>query len=147
MTGRTGWGAIGSLAAAVAGALILSGCASSITQARLDNAVGPTFAHLYRLQHQIMGFPPVIDPQASAQCQRTGRGVPNSGAGDDWICQVSLVVAGQLQSAYTYDLSVKADGCYVADGSPGLVGGAMLTAANGQNQVNPLFAFDGCFDT
>ena len=147
MSGRRAWSVMGSVAAAVGGVLALSGCTSSITQARVNDAVGPTFAHLYRLQHQLMGFPPVIDPQASAQCQRTGRGVPNSGAGDDWICQLSLVVGGQFQSIYTYDLSVKADGCYVADGSPALVGGAMLTAGNGQTRVNPLFAFDGCFDS
>ena len=147
MSGRRAWRPLGSLTAAMAAALALSGCSSSITQARVENAVGPAFAHLYRLQHHLMGFPPVVDPQASAQCQRTGRGVPNSGAGDDWICQLSLVVDGQFQSVYTYDLSVKADGCYVADGSPALVGGAMLTAGNGQTRVNPLFAFDGCFDT
>ena len=147
MSGQRASRVVGSLAAAIAGAVAFSACTSSITQTRVDNAVGPTFAQLYRLQHELMGFPPVNDPQASAHCQRTGRGVPNSGAGDDWICQLSLAVGGQFQSIFTYDLSVKADGCYVADGSPALVGGAMLTAGNGQTKVNPLFAFDGCFDS
>jgi hypothetical protein len=110
-------------------------------------AVGPTFANLYKLQQSLLGHPPVVDPQAPANCQRTGRGVPNSGAGDDWICQLSLSVNGQFQSVFTYELAVRADGCYVADGSPSLVGGAMLTAANGSARVNPLFEFDGCFDT
>ena len=128
-------------------AVLMSGCGPDVTQARVQGAVGPTFAHLYQLQQSLMGMAPVVNPLASAQCQRTGRGVPNHGAGDDWICQLNLEVDGRYQSAYTYDLSVKADGCYEAAGSPALVGGAMLTTPNGSSRVNPLFSFDGCFDT
>jgi hypothetical protein len=128
-------------------AVLLTGCAPDITQSRVEEAVGPTFANLYKLQQSLLGVPPVVNPRAPAQCQRTGRGVPNSGAGDDWICQLSLSVNGQFQSVFTYELSVRADGCYVADGPPSLVGGAMLTTPNGSATVNPLFAFDGCFST
>lgn len=128
-------------------ALILTGCSPDITQARVDKAVGPTFATLYKLQQSLLGQPPVVNPEAPAQCQRTGRGVPNNGAGDDWICQLPLTVNGQFQSTFIYDLEVRADGCYVANGSPSVVGGAMLTTPAGADKVNPLFEFDGCFDT
>jgi hypothetical protein len=127
--------------------VLLTGCTTNITQARVDAAVGPTFANLYKLQQSLLGHAAVVDPRAPAQCQRTGRGVPNSGAGDDWICQLSLSVDGQFQSIFIYELQVRADGCYEANGSPTIVGGAMLTTPNGSTRVNPLFLFYGCFDT
>lgn len=130
-----------------AAALLLTGCEHDITEPRVQASVGPAFAHLYQLQRSLLGLPAAVDPQATALCQRTGRGVPNNGAGDDWICQLSLSVNGVFQALFTYELSVTADGCYVADGSPSLVGGAMLTTPKGSDVVNPLFRFDGCFDT
>jgi hypothetical protein len=135
------------LASLVAAALLLTGCTPDITQARVNAAVGPTFVNLYQVQRSLLGYSPAVDPTATAACARTGRGIPNSGAGDDWICQLSLYVNGQFQSIFTYELSVRADGCYTADGSPSLVGGAMLTTPSGANRVNPLFEFYGCFDT
>jgi hypothetical protein len=131
----------------VAAALALAGCTPDVTQTRVQDSVGPAFASLYQYQRTLLGLPPAVDPQAPAVCQRTGRGVPNSGAGDDWICQLSLSVGGVFQSVFTYELSVTADGCYKADGSPSLVGGAFLTTPAGAEVVNPLFEIDGCFDT
>lgn len=132
---------------AAAAALGLTACTPDVTQARVEAAVGPTFASLYQRQRLLLGLPAAVDPKASAICGRTGRGIPNSGAGDDWICQLSLSVNGVFQSIFTYELSVRADGCYTADGSPSLVGGAMLTTPSGAYRVNPLFEFYGCFDT
>ena len=131
----------------VAAALFLAGCGADITQVRVQDAVGPTFANLYQLQRSLLGLTPAVDPQASALCQRTGRGVSNSGAGADWICQLTLYTRGQFQAVFPYELSVRADGCYVANGSPSLIGGARLTTPAGVNRVNPLFEFYGCFDT
>ena len=131
----------------VAAALLLTGCGAAITEARVDASVGPTFTNLYVLQRSLLGLPTVVKPSATAVCARTGRGVPNSGAGDDWICQLSLSNNGQFQAVFTYELSVRADGCYKADGSPSVIGGAMLTTPSGSNVVNPLFEFYGCFDT
>lgn len=130
-----------------AAALGLTACTPDVTQARVDAAVGPTFASLYQQQRSLLGLSPALDPTAAATCARTGRGIPNSGAGDDWICQLSLSVNGVFQSIFTYELSVQADGCYSADGPPSLVGGAMLTTPSGAERVNPLFEFYGCFDT
>ena len=131
----------------VIAALLLTGCGPDITQARVEDAVGPTFANLYVLQRSLLGLAPVTQPRATAVCARTGRGVPNNGAGDDWVCQLSLSDDGQFQAVFTYELSVRADGCYVAEGPPSLVGGAMLTTPTGLYKVNPLFQFYGCFDT
>lgn len=130
-----------------AAALLLTGCTPDITQARVDASVAPAFVNLYQDQRSLLGLAPAVHPTASAMCARTGRGIPNSGAGDDWICQLTLSVNGQFQSIFTYELSVRADGCYTADGSPSLIGGAMLTTPSGANKVNPLFEFYGCFDT
>lgn len=127
--------------------LLFGGGSPDVTQARVQNSVGPAFVGLYQEQRTLLGLPPAPNPTAPAVCARTGRGIPNSGAGADWICQLSLSIDGLFQSVFTYELSVRADGCYVADGSPSLVGGAMLTTPSGANRVNPLFEFYGCFDT
>jgi hypothetical protein len=131
----------------VGAGLLARGGDPDVTQARLDASVGPAFTNLYLLQRSLLGLPSVVKPSTAAQCARTGRGVPNNGAGNDWICQLSLSNNGQFQSIYTYELSVRADSCYVADGSPSVIGGANLTTPSGANVVNPLFKFYGCFDT
>jgi hypothetical protein len=131
----------------VAAALLATACRPDVTPSRVDGSIAPTFVNLYQLQRSLLGLPPAPDPTATASCGRTGRGIPDSGAGDDWICQLSLSTGGRFQSLFTYELSVRADGCYTADGSPSVIGGAMLTTPSGAERVNPLFEFYGCFDT
>lgn len=137
-------------AALVAGtALGLSACGGpDITEARVEDAVGPAFAHLYDRQQVLLGKGNSADhAQASAVCKRNDRSISSSGAGDDWACQLLLQVSGQPSAQYTYELNVNGNGCYVADGPPALVGGRTLTTPSGHTRVNPLFAFDGCFDS
>lgn len=130
--------------AAVAG---LSACGGpAITQARVEDAIGPAFAHLYAHQQELLGHGSETAAQASATCKRNDKSVTDQGAGDDWVCQLLLQVSGP-SSVFTYQLKVKADGCYTADGPPGLVGGRTITTSGGLSVVNPLFAFDGCFRT
>lgn len=139
--------AAGAAATAIAAALLLGACGGAdITQAALDNAVAPTFAHLYQRQQVLVGKSIPALPQSSATCHRSGIHAPTTGAGDDWICSLLLQVGGSL-TLYTYELNVQANGCYTADGPPGLVGGRTLTTKSGSVRVNPLFAFDGCFDS
>jgi hypothetical protein len=127
--------------------LALTGCGGpDVTPNRVEDAVGPAFANLYAHQQTLLGHPMTVRPQASATCQRNSKGTSNQGAGDDWVCQLLLQLSGP-SSLYTYELSVKANGCYVADGPPALIGGRTLTTPGGSNVTNPLFAFDGCFDT
>jgi hypothetical protein len=138
---------IAAVAAAMAGGLALAACGGpDITAGRVDNAMGPTFAALYQHQQDLLGKPPPATPQASASCHRSGQGAGATGAGDDWICVVLLQVGAPL-AQYTYELNVQADGCYTADGPPALIGNKSLTTSTGASRVNPLFAFDGCFDT
>jgi hypothetical protein len=134
--------------AGVAGAavvLAVSGCTSSVTAAKVDNAIGPEFAALYARQQQLVGRPLATPASASASCSRANQAQRSTGAGDDWVCQLVLIGAGSAR-AYTYELNVKADGCFVADGPPALVGGLTLSTPKGGERVNPLFAFDGCFE-
>jgi hypothetical protein len=134
-------------ATAIVAALALSACGGpDVTQARLEDAVGPTFARLYQRQQDLIGKPTPAVPQASATCHRSGVDAPTSGAGDDWICVLVLQVGGP-QAVFNYELNVAADGCYTADGPPTLVGGKTLLTPKGASRVNPLFAFDGCFDS
>jgi ABC-2 type transport system permease protein len=139
---------LGALAAATAFSILaLTGCGGpDVTQNRVEDAVGPAFANLYAHQQVLLGHILPVRPQASATCKRNSTGVANQGAGDDWVCQLLLQLSGPT-SLYTYELDVKANGCYVADGPPALIGGRTLTTASGRNVTNPLFAFDGCFDT
>jgi hypothetical protein len=134
-------------AAAVAGVVGLAACGESdITSGRVDDALGPTFAHLYQRQQDLLGKTVSATPQASASCHRSGQSSAATGAGDDWVCVVLLQV-GLPVAQYTYELNVQANGCYSADGPPALVGNKTLTTSTGAKRVNPLFAFDGCFDT
>jgi hypothetical protein len=132
---------------AIAAALLLTACGGpDITEARLDNAIAPTFANLYARQQALLGKSLPSTPQTSASCHRSGKDAPMTGAGADWICQLLLQVGTSL-TQYTYELTVQATGCYTADGPPGIVGQLTLTSHSGATRVNPLFAFDGCFDS
>lgn len=137
---------VGVAAGALAVTIAATGCAPHVTEARVEDAIGPAFASLYARQQQLLGKPLAVAPQASASCRRNDSAVASSGAGDDWVCRLLLQVGGPA-AAYTYEVNVKADGCYSADGPPGLVGGRTLAVPGGAARVNPLFAFDGCFDT
>jgi hypothetical protein len=148
---RPGWGGRAALvvAASALSALVLGACGGpDITQARVDDAVGPTFAHLYARQQSLLGRATGGTPQASANCHRSGsaKNEPSTGAGEDWVCTLLLQIGGP-SGVYTYEVNVQADGCYVADGPLGLIGAKTLTTPTGATRVNPLFAFDGCFDT
>ncbi|HVU74708.1 MAG TPA: hypothetical protein VHE83_17225 [Mycobacteriales bacterium] len=133
-------------ALAAAAAVAVAGCGGpDVTSARLADAVAGTFAHLYTRQQALLGraAPPA---QASAQCGRSGAGPDAHGAGDDWVCVVLLQLSGPVTQV-SYEVNAKADGCFVADGPPNVVGGRTLTTPDGRTVLNPLFSFDGCFDT
>lgn len=144
----TGWKAPAAALAVLAATVFVAGCGGpDITQSRVDDSVAPAFASLYARQQYLLGTPLSAPDQASAACLRNDKAVHSSGSGDDWVCQILLNVGAKPSSQFTYELNVKADGCYEADGPPSLVGGLTITTPGGSNRVNPLFAFDGCFDT
>jgi hypothetical protein len=130
------------------GAFLLTSCAGTgVTSSRLEDAIGPTFASLYVRHQQLIGKPvPAAATQASATCHRTDSSANDKGAGDDWVCQLLLQINSPVQQV-SYEVSAKANGCYTADGPPAVVGGRTITDAQGKEVVNPLSAFDGCYDT
>ncbi|HEX2904575.1 MAG TPA: hypothetical protein VHO01_14060 [Jatrophihabitans sp.] len=135
------------IVARVAGlTLLVSSCsASSVTSAKLDAAIGPTFVRLYAQQQRLLGHQQVAGPDGSAQCSRTNTTSPHRGAGDDWVCVLNFPYAdGHVQPVY-YDVKVTPTGCYTAAGPAQLVGQQTERAADGHLATNPLFEFDGCF--
>jgi hypothetical protein len=80
---------------------------------------------------------------------------PCGGSGGDWTCQVYWPVNGTLQTL-TYEVQVKATGCYTAQGPVSNVGQQYLhtadgrtvvNTADGRTVVNPPYAFDGWLNT
>lgn len=128
-------------------ALLLTGCASPVTDGRVETAVRDTFSHLYVLQQQQRALPVDarrLNPQVS--CDRSAARAAN-GPGDDWTCNITWRTEAGTTGAATYALDVRADGCYRADGDGpiDLNGSATLVDASGNTVINPLWAFDGCF--
>jgi hypothetical protein len=135
--------------AATALAAALGGCAPDITQPRVEGSLGSVFAHLYVHQQALLGHPGLTPATvgANATCHRNTPGTHNTGAGSDWICQVRWTdSAGQKQDG-TFELQVRANGCYQATGPARIVGPLTIHASTGKDIINPVSEFDGCFDT
>ena len=128
------------------------GCGPSrITASRIESAVAQTFANLVHVQGERMDLPPVdaSSLHPSATCHKVGAGRDGDGGGN-WVCSITWLAPGRRTPLReTYDLSVTMDGCYTAtaDAAETHVGGPTLTTQHGTTIVNPLYAFDGCFDT
>jgi hypothetical protein len=143
---RTCAGAI-TLAAVLLGT---TGCGSSdITTARLEAAVGPTYKNLYGLQqHMEFGASGLTPPVSSAaHCTKGGKTVQAGGPGNDWACEVQWMAPNGQLALITYEVEVRPDGCYTAQGPSSLVGQSEIDGADSRTHTNPLYAFDGCFDT
>ena len=136
-------------AAALAG---VSGCGSSgISKPRLDHAVAPTFANLYVIQQSLRGRKvSAASLNSKADCSRGDAQTADSGAGNDWTCTVTWFNTGpNIAVTAQYQVHVQTNGCYTADGDgpADLNGQQLITAADGTTVTNPLWEFDGCFDT
>lgn len=127
-------------------AFVLVGCGTPLTQ----RAMGPSFAHVfagrYAAQQITVGRTDVtvgaLNPQAS--CGRTG--TRPEGPGEDWTCTVTYS-DGVTSGTQVFEVQVKADGCWKADGPPTVQAPLVLDALSGEQVTNPLAAFDGCLDT
>ncbi|GAA4636971.1 hypothetical protein GCM10023196_088950 [Actinoallomurus vinaceus] len=143
------WATNAALAAVL---LATTGCGSSgITRDRLNIAVAPTFANLYVLQQSLRGRTvTTASMHAKAACAKGGPTTPDQGAGNDWTCTVTWFNVGPaVPETASYQLHVQTNGCYSADGDgpADLNGQQMIVAADGATVTNPLWEFDGCFDT
>jgi len=129
----------------------LVGCGpGAITADRLSAALAPTFTNLYVHQQQQLGHPPTTATalQTTSSCTRGTPATPDEGAGADWSCVVTWLIDGNGTPVIArYDVTVKPDGCYTADGPPLTIGPRTISDITGHDVLNPLFAFDGCFDT
>lgn len=143
------------LAVAAAGlvcSLAVSACGGTgVTPSRLESSIAHTFANLYVLQQAEQGNPrPTPDHlHANASCQKGTSSAPQDGAGNDWVCDITYLVAGPYTPVTAiYNVNVQTDGCYAADGDgPASVNGSRtVTGAHYQQVLNPLWLIDGCFD-
>ena len=124
---------------------------AAVTATRLEAAIRPTFNGLTLLQQRALGrhVPARAKLNDYASCVR--RSGSDQGPGDDWICTMDMLIELDGASPFsftpvTFDVSVKANGCYNAQGPPTFIGQPEIRDAQGHNVVNPLYAFDGCFD-
>ena len=126
-------------------AQLLTGCSTqAVNGGRLQDAVGISFSRLFVLQQTELGHS-VPPPDRSASCTRNGSTVP-TGAGS-WTCVVHFPAGDGHIEPLPFDVEVQPMGCYSASGPPGAVGSQQMRTAAGAVVTNPLFAFDGCFDT
>ena len=135
---------LGLLGIVVVGAC-LAGCGGpAVTSTRLQDAVGVSFSRLYVLQQRELGHT-VAEPDRTALCARNGT-TSTTGAGS-WTCTVHFPYPDGHVEPLTFDVEAQPAGCYTASGPPAAVGPQRIQTATGQTVTNPLFAFDGCFDT
>src|ERR1035437_6633274 len=77
------------IAGLILAALLLTGCSDgAITDTRIQNSVGATFANLWDLQQSEQGHPhaPVGALQSQASCHRSDPAEAAVGAANDWVC-------------------------------------------------------------
>ena len=124
---------------------------AGITAERLRHAITPTFNNLTLLQQRLLGraVPPGAKLNVLTTCNR--RAGTSQGPGDDWVCTLDVFIpqAGAVpfaQTPVTYDISVKANGCYKAEAPPSFVGQQLMRDPAGHTIVNPLFTIYGCFN-
>ena len=120
---------------------------SGIEQGKVQRSIATVFAHLYRLQAKQLNRPDVTEAQlrATATCNKGGGIVAADGPGNDWRCVVSWHLPGvDATGTAIYQLDVKADGRYVADGDgPKEVNGYFPVRTPTGDAANPLWQFDG----
>jgi hypothetical protein len=131
---------------------VLAGCGGSrITPGPLESSISAAFARLYLRQQSLQGnpVPDIRSLHAQASCQKGSQATTQSGAGDDWVCRITFLVAGPATPVRAlYNVNVQTNGCYSADGDgPASVNGTRtITGPGNQSRVNPLWLIDGCFD-
>lgn len=127
-------------------ALMLAGCGSPLTQQAMGPSFAQVFAGRYAAQQATLGRTDVtaakLKPQAT--CGRTG--TSSAGPGEDWTCTVTYA-DGVTSGTQVFEVQVKADGCWKADGPATVQTPLVLDALTGDQVPNPLAEFDGCLDT
>jgi ABC-2 type transport system permease protein len=121
---------------------------TGITPTRLARSITPTFENLVLLQQREDGGSGASGESLNVVpiCRRTS-GVRSVGPGDDWVCSLDVTGPPARQLWLGYEVNVRANGCYTAEGPPTVIGRLMLRATAGHHVLNALYEFDGCFET
>jgi ABC-2 type transport system permease protein len=138
----------GSLAiVASAGALATSGCATTgVTAARIERSIAPTYARMYRWKQRLLHASTSRPLGVRAQCARGDADTPDRGAGGNWTCAITFLIAGPgTPVRVVYDMTVRPDGCWTTEGGPPELGGQTIKSSAGPTVPNPIYAIDGCF--
>lgn len=125
---------------------LLAGCGPSYQADDLADPVGRAFSHLYARGESEAGRTDVTAEslRTTTTCQRGGGDTLDEGPGDDWRCLVSFTDPAMGAKQVLYEVVLKPDGCFSADGPPAVVGDARVRHADGVSRLNPIYAFDGC---
>ena len=123
-----------------------------VTATRLARSIAPTFSHLTLLQQRLVGRTGETTSNLTTLSHCGRRAAASRGPGDDWFCTVDALIAqpGAVPfwgTPVTYEISVKANGCYKAEAPPTSVGNLLMRDARGRHVVNPLATIYGCFNT
>ena len=145
--------AVLALVVAVGGAVIaVGGGQSTVTRARLERSLPIVFAHNYVRYTHLLGRHDVTPASLNAQamCDKHGPDVADVGPGGDWTCLMSWTDPENPMPPEGYgkfEMNVHSNDCYTAAGPSKLVGFLTITDKAGDDVDNPVFEFDGCFDT
>jgi ABC-2 type transport system permease protein len=122
-----------------------------VTPSRLEAELKPTFNNLTLYQQRLLGRTVLTGTKLndSAVCAR--RGAARVGQGDDWVCTIEVLTpqTGTPTPNFEpvdYDVTVKVNGCYSADGPPTFIGNQTFKDSRGKKVYNPLFEIYGCFN-
>ncbi len=135
-------------ALALAGlAAVASGCASTgITSDRVSRSVAPTFEHMYRWKQRLEGASTAKPLDTRAHCVKGDASVRDEGAGSNWVCTITFLVDGpDTPVSFNWNLTVKPNGCWTAEGTPLQLGGQTIRTRAGKTVADPIYAVDGCF--
>jgi ABC-2 type transport system permease protein len=123
---------------------------TGIEKDKLQTSLATSFSHLYVLQARELNRPSVTEAElkATAECDKGGDRVEDTGPGNDWRCVVTWTVPGASGVGNaTYQLDALPDGRYIADGDgPKEVNGYFLLRTRTGDAPNPLWQFDGLVD-
>ncbi len=127
--------------------LAAAGCASTgITSDRVSRSVAPTFERMYRWQQRLEGASTARPLDAKASCVKGDASVRDQGAGSNWVCTITFLISGaDTPVSFNWNLTVKPDGCWTAEGTPVQLGGQTIRTRAGKTVANPIYAVDGCF--
>ncbi len=172
MPGRAAVRLLALTALGLVGSAVVSGCSpTDVTAVRLEGSIAQSFSNLYVLQQVEKGNPrpDLRSMDTYATCQKGLPLTPQNGAGNDWVCNITYLVASPSTTATaTYNVTVRTDGCYAADDdgpplaavlegnpTPAQIAAFVYTSENssrtvlgvdGQSIYNPIWLIDGCFD-